>query len=95
MPQSALRSPLNDPDLHNELRLHPLRLAHLFRRDATAPAIRLRVRQVHEGASVNAQRCQLPYDRPQYKVVGGKVYETDAYGNVRQQKFQIKSQQKK
>jgi len=35
------------------------------------------------------------YDKPQYKVVGGNVYEIDAYGNVRQQRFQVKSQAKK
>ena len=35
------------------------------------------------------------YDRPQYKVEGGKVYETDAYGRVQQQKFIIKDEQRR
>ncbi|MET0164699.1 MAG: hypothetical protein ABW318_06810 [Vicinamibacterales bacterium] len=30
------------------------------------------------------------HDKPQYKVEGGKVYETDAYGRE-QQKFEIKN----
>ena len=35
------------------------------------------------------------YDRPQYKVDGVKVYETDAYGRVQQQKFIIKNEQQR
>ena len=33
--------------------------------------------------------------KPQYKVEGGKVGETDAYGRVQQQKFIIKNEQRR
>ena len=36
------------------------------------------------------QRVAYGNKRTRYKVVGDKVYETDAYGNARQQKFQVK-----
>jgi hypothetical protein len=32
------------------------------------------------------------HDKPQYKVEGETVYETDAYGRVKQQKFDIKNE---
>ena len=33
------------------------------------------------------------HDKPQYKVEGETVYETDAYGRVKQQKFDIKNEE--
>jgi hypothetical protein len=45
--------------------------------------------------SVANYRQAAAYDGPQYKVEGGKVYETDAYGRVQQQKFIIKDEQRR
>ena len=33
------------------------------------------------------------YGKTQYQVKDGKVYETDAYGRVKRQKFEIKDEQ--
>ena len=62
MPQSTLRSPLHEPYLRHELRPHPLRLPHLAGRHAAAPAGRLRVRQVGEGALIDVAGLQRPED---------------------------------
>jgi hypothetical protein len=58
MPQPSLRRPLDEPDLRDDLRPHPLHLAHLIHRDAATPAGCLRVRQVDEGTLVDMVRLQ-------------------------------------
>ncbi len=62
MPQPTLGSPLHEPYLRHQLRLDPLHLAHLLRRHAAAPAGRLRVRQVDEGALIDVAGLQRPED---------------------------------
>ena len=58
MPQATLGGPLDEPYLRHEFRPHPLHLPHLARRHAAAPAGRLRLRQIDEGAVIAMMRLQ-------------------------------------
>jgi len=62
VPQTTLRRPLHEPHLRHQLRPHPLHLLHLVSGHAAAPAGRLRVRQVGEGALIDVAGLQRPED---------------------------------
>ena len=56
--EMPVRSPLDEPDLRDQPRLHPAHLAHLLGRDAAAPVGCLAVRQIDERAGGDVQRLQ-------------------------------------
>ncbi len=58
VPETTLGRPLHEPYLRHQLRPDPLNLPHLVGRHAAAPAGRLRVRQVVEGAVIDMVRRQ-------------------------------------
>src|ERR1700682_3343644 len=59
VPQAVFRRPFYETDLRHELRLRPVHLAHLIRRDAPAPSPDISVRKIGKWAVLNLQRFQL------------------------------------
>src|SRR6266478_9165725 len=57
--QAVLGRPFYESDLRHELRLRPVHLAHLIRRDAPAPSPDISVRKIGEWAVLNLQWLQL------------------------------------
>src|ERR1700694_2975366 len=57
--QAVLGRPFYESDLRHELRLRPVHLAHLLRRDAPAPSPDISVCKIGEWAVLNLQRFQF------------------------------------
>jgi hypothetical protein len=57
--QAVLGRPFYESDLRHELRLRPVHLAHLIRRDASAPSPDTSVRKIGEWVVLNLQQLQL------------------------------------
>src|SRR4029077_5635222 len=57
--QAVFGRPFYESDLRHELRLRPVHLAHLIRRDAPAPSPDISVRKIGEWAVLNLQWLQL------------------------------------
>jgi hypothetical protein len=60
MAEPTFGSPLDKPDLHDQLWLDPLHLAHLIGGDAASPSVGSRVGKIHKRAARDVERLQLP-----------------------------------
>jgi hypothetical protein len=59
VPQAVFGRPFYESDLRDQLRLRPVHLAHLIRRDTCAPSPDISVRKIGKWAILNLQRFQL------------------------------------